>query len=357
MKLSTFIYASTIISASMAVALPGVVADFEEDVGAGKVPAPVGVTTGNIAGVAGADSPAPVSAPVPATPKSANKIGISKLQDEDNLPASKNAKAPLDPYGTKGSKDSDSDDDEAVPSYDSFVMSISMIIISEIGDKTFLIAVLMAMKHSRWVVFSSAFASLAVMTVLSGVVGHALPSLISRRLTQFLASLLFVVFGIKLLNEGLAMSKDMGVEDELAEVEEEIELSKTTEQLDSMEAGHGSSGKTNSLNEWYVEAGEQIKNLASFVLSPIWIQVFVMTFLGEWGDRSQIATIAMAAGSKYWFVILGAIVGHFICTAAACLGGKLLAKKISMRNVTLGGAIAFLIFSILYFYNAYYDIE
>ena len=44
--------------------------------------------------------------------------------------------------------------------------------------------------------------------------------------------------------------------------------------------------------------------MATFVFTPVWIQVFVMTFLGEWGDRSQIATIAMAAGSEYWFVIL-----------------------------------------------------
>lgn len=330
MKFSTLVYASVL---GMAAAMPGVVADFKDDTAA--------VGNSQQAAAAGADDVVVGS----------GKIGITHVQDEDNVAAPKLAKAPLDPYGSADSESSD----EPVRSYDSFVMSISMIIISEIGDKTFLIAALMAMKHSRWVVFSSAFASLAIMTVLSGVVGHALPTLISRRLTQFLASLLFIVFGIKLLNEGLAMSKDMGVEDELAEVEEEIELTKTTEQLDSMEAGHGSPSK--SLKQWYVEFGEQIRDLASFVLSPIWIQVFVMTFLGEWGDRSQIATIAMAAGSEYWFVILGAIVGHFICTAAACLGGKLLAKKISMRNVTLGGAIAFLIFAVLYFYNAYYDLE
>ena len=45
---------------------------------------------------------------------------------------------------------------------------------------------------------------------------------------------------------------------------------------------------------------EGVENLASLVLSPAWVQVFVMTFLGEWGDRSQVATIAMAAGSDYW---------------------------------------------------------
>ena len=52
-----------------------------------------------------------------------------------------------------------------------------MIIMSEIGDKTFLIAALMAMKHPRKVVFAAAFASLLIMTVLSAALGHAVPHL------------------------------------------------------------------------------------------------------------------------------------------------------------------------------------
>jgi len=52
-----------------------------------------------------------------------------------------------------------------------------MIIISELGDKTFLIAALMAMRHPRGVVFAAAFASLLIMTVLSAALGHAVPHL------------------------------------------------------------------------------------------------------------------------------------------------------------------------------------
>jgi Ca2+/H+ antiporter, TMEM165/GDT1 family len=55
-----------------------------------------------------------------------------------------------------------------------------MIIISELGDKTFLIAALMAMRHPRSVVFSAAFASLLIMTVLSAALGHAVPHLSTR---------------------------------------------------------------------------------------------------------------------------------------------------------------------------------
>lgn len=271
--------------------------------------------------------------------KGSSNLGVNIIQDEDNHPTTSSL-----------NDESDSDDDEA--SYHSFVMAISMILVSEVGDKTFLIAALMAMRHNRYTVFAAAFSSLAVMTILSGFVGHALPSLLSQRLTQFLASILFIVFGFKLLKEGLAMSSSLGIDEELAEVEEEIAASKLNESLD-LESGN----QPITQKVWYTDILQNIENLASFILSPVFIQVFVMTFLGEWGDRSQIATIAMAAGSDYWIVILGATIGHGICTAAACIGGKLLAKKISIRTVTLGGSAAFFIFSILYLYDAYYKIE
>lgn len=301
-------------------------------------------------------SPIAEDAVDPDSPKSASRLNVHNLQDDDNLPTPPHHNSPLDPYKSVA----DEEAEQQIVAYDSFFMSISMIVVSEIGDKTFLIAALMAMRNSRIVVFSAAFASLVVMTVLSGIVGHALPTLISQRLTQFLASGLFIVFGIKLLKEGLSMSKELGVEEELAEVEEELASSNLNHQLNDIESGSGSGASTQpsakASKTFLTDFADQVQNLASFVLSPVWIQVFVMTFLGEWGDRSQIATIAMAAGSDYWFVILGAIVGHGLCTAAACLGGKLLAKRISMRNITLGGAIAFFVFAVLYFYDAYYNV-
>jgi hypothetical protein len=49
-----------------------------------------------------------------------------------------------------------------------FVASLSVIIVSELGDKTFFIAAIMAMRHSRLTVFCGAIFALALMTVLSG---------------------------------------------------------------------------------------------------------------------------------------------------------------------------------------------
>jgi hypothetical protein len=81
-------------------------------------------------------------------------------------------------------------------------------------------------------------------------------------------------------------------------------------------------------------------NLLSLLLSPAWVQTFVMTFLGEWGDRSQIATIAMAAGQDYWWVTLGAVCGHAVCTGAAVIGGRAIAGRVSLKVGTYNASIA-----------------
>lgn len=243
----------------------------------------------------------------------------------------------------------------------SFFMSIAMIAFSEIGDKTFLISALMSMRHPRWVVFSSASCSLAVMTILSGLLGHTCVAFIPERFTAFLAGLLFLVFGYKLTMEGLEMAKDAGVEEEMAEVEEEIAVSDMNSGMQDLESGGKAAekkaekarGAMGGADDLLAQALACLKRTASYVFSPVWIQVFAMIFVGELGDRSQISIIAMASDSNYWNVIFGAVVGHVACNAVAVMGGRYLANKISIRTITLCGALAFFIFALMYVYTAF----
>jgi putative Ca2+/H+ antiporter (TMEM165/GDT1 family) len=224
--------------------------------------------------------------------------------------------------------------------FHSFGLSFAMIIFSEIGDKTFLVAALMAMRHTRLLVFSAALSALIAMTVLSAVLGHAFPTLLPKRLTTFAAAILFFVFGGKSLHEGLNMPRDAGIGEEMREVEAELE----EKELDMRAGGKGGddsdSDSDSAGNDPYLlESGRRsansnfaprinrpglgrhamngglgarkkkggspvstlsgLTNLFSLMLSPAFVQTFIMTFLGEWGDRSQIATIAMAAGQDY----------------------------------------------------------
>lgn len=256
------------------------------------------------------------------------------------------------------------DPDGLIQPFHSFILSLAMILVSEVGDKTFLVAALMAMKHDRLVVFTAAFGALITMTILSAVLGHAVPTLIPKKVTNFLAATLFLIFGARMLKEGLAMDPDEGVSAEMAEVEMELE--------EKEHAARKAGRRRSSISPYALEMGlnrthtrksrsqsrfptpprspsasperslsprrgsfggffDGAANLFSLLLSPAWVQTFVMTFLGEWGDRSQIATIAMAAGQDYWWVTLGAVLGHACCTGVAVVGGRAIAGRVSLR--------------------------
>lgn len=197
------------------------------------------------------------------------------------------------------------------------VQSFAMIMVSEIGDKTFLIAAILAMRHPRVVVFAGAFGSLVVMSILSAAMGHILPTLIPKRWTTFAAAVLFLVFGAKMMVEARAMKAgNEKIQAEMREAEEEIEGDDAghdgtgaVEQngdvipLEEMEEGgrpihaglRSPDASPRTLKPRGASAAEGMRNFCSLFLGPVFVQAFILTFLGEWGDRSQIATIALGA--------------------------------------------------------------
>lgn len=190
-------------------------------------------------------------------------------------------------------------------SLQALLQSFVMIIFSEIGDKTFLIAAILAMRHPRMVVFAGAFGSLAVMSILSAELGHLLPALIPKKWTQASAAVLFLVFGWKMLQEGREMSAGNDkIQEEMKEAQEEIEGDEggpDSIPLEALEEGEGASprpghARTNSQVQGRSAAfTDGARNFCSLLLGPVFVQAFVLTFLGEWGDRSQISTIALGA--------------------------------------------------------------
>jgi putative Ca2+/H+ antiporter (TMEM165/GDT1 family) len=203
---------------------------------------------------------------------------------------------------------------------DAFFASFSMIMISEIGDETFIIAALMAMRHPKSTVLSGALTALVVMTVLSTGLGRIVPNLISRKHTNSAATVLYAFFGLRLLYIAWRSSDSKSSQKkEMEEVEEKLESGQ---------------GKTAS------------RRFFSRFCTPIFLEAFVLTFLAEWGDRSQIATIALATHKNAVGVAIGATIGHTICTSVAVVGGSMLASKISQRTVATVGGLLFLGFSV-----------
>ena len=115
-----------------------------------------------------------------------------------------------------------------------FYQAFSLVFLSEIGDKTFFVASLLAAKLSRFISFVGSLGALAVMTIISVVIGqvfHAVPSGIANGvpLDDVAAVFAFAYFGVKILAEAFE-SNDEGksaMDEELEEAEETVEGSDT----------------------------------------------------------------------------------------------------------------------------------
>lgn len=181
----------------------------------------------------------------------------------------------------------------------SFFTALAMIIFSEMGDKTFLIATIMAMRHPRLLVFAASQLALSIMTVISAAFGLILPNLIPREWTQYVAAILFLLFGLRMIREGWTMSSTH-MRDEYEEVTLEIEgteeaARRSTTRLAAREDGRGGDQVVSCLDPWQRRLLAFFSALRLDRVAPIAVQTFTLTFLAEWGDRSQIATIALAA--------------------------------------------------------------
>ncbi|KXZ50604.1 hypothetical protein GPECTOR_15g287 [Gonium pectorale] len=208
--------------------------------------------------------------------------------------------------------------------------SFGVILASEIGDKTFFIAAVMAMRNPRMTVFAGAMGALAAMTVLSAALGWAAPNLISKVYTHYAATALFFFFGLKTLYDAF-LKKDEGEESELEQVEHEL-----SDMNKSKSAG--------SMKDMEKRKSSFMVAMLGMIFSQIFLKSFTLTFLAEWGDRSQIATIGLAASEDVVGVTIGGILGHAICTGAAVLGGRHLASHINERSVAIFGGVMFLLF-------------
>jgi len=204
-----------------------------------------------------------------------------------------------------------------------FYQAFSLVFVSEIGDKTFFMAGLLAMKTSKLISFAGSMGALFIMTIISVLIGqtfHVVPAgfgdnfLGGLPLDDVAAVLAFAFFGFKTLQDALTMEEGESVMDEeLAEAEEEVEASDTSKQ------------------------GTIIARILS---------IFGLVFAAEFGDRSFLSTIALSAAQNPFSVAAGAIAAHAVATGIAVSGGAVLAKYLSEKVIGIIGGCLFIVFAI-----------
>lgn len=93
-----------------------------------------------------------------------------------------------------------------------------------------------------------------------------------------------------------------------------------------------------------------IKNPALFFLA--------LLMCSEWGDRSQISAIALAPNYGIASIIIGGILAHATCSAAALFLGKVFGNCCKERLINIVGGLLFVLFGLweLFFGILYPDI-
>ncbi|MFM7676835.1 MAG: TMEM165/GDT1 family protein [Synechococcus sp.] len=201
------------------------------------------------------------------------------------------------------------------PALAAFGSSLTAITLAELGDKTFFMALILAARHPpRWV-FVGSFAALAVVTLLSLGVGYGLRELLPTALVPWLAAALFLGFGAKLLWDAQGLAA--GDADEEREAQETIEAAERRQRI--------------------VSAPAVVR------------EAFVLVFLAELGDRTQLATIVLATAPAFTFagLLLGTLLGHALVTGLAVGAGRWIGHRFSEQLLyRLSGGL-FLVFGLV----------
>lgn len=82
----------------------------------------------------------------------------------------------------------------------------------------------------------------------------------------------------------------------------------------------------------------------------------VIFFLAELGDKTQLATIALATRYDIWLTWIGSTVGMVAADGLAIAVGILLGKNIPEKKVKIGATIIFVIFGLLTMLEAFFPI-
>lgn len=177
--------------------------------------------------------------------------------------------------------------------------SISLIVLAEMGDKTQLLALILAARFKKPLpIILGIILATTLNHGLAGFVGLWITQLISPQILQWVLALTF-----------LAMAIWTFIPDKLEETELKI---------------------TPSLG--------------------VFTATLITFFLAEMGDKTQIATIALAAHYKTPIVvIIGTTLGMLIADIPAVFIGNKFAEKIPMKLIRTIAAAMFLILGILTF--------
>jgi len=227
--------------------------------------------------------------------------------------------------------------DPAGDSAEVFFRSVAIVGVAELFDKTWFMALLLALRYRPLTVFVGSFSALFVHTILAAAMGYAFASLLSVTMLNFATALVMFVFTCMYAKDWYeADGEQDAIETGKAEAAPDTPCLEGSEGDEKVPAyGATKTSKSGIATSWRQDL---------VVLG----KAFVAVFIAEWGDRTQIAMIGQHASQPLVPVFLGSLVAFFFLTLSAMGAAALLqGQKISEKAVYGVSAICFAIFTLL----------
>ncbi|OBI78326.1 TMEM165/GDT1 family protein [Mycobacterium sp. E740] len=174
------------------------------------------------------------------------------------------------------------------------LVSLAVVFVAELGDKSQLITMTYSLRHRWWVVLSGVGIAAMIVHGLSVAIGHFLGLTLPERPIAFVAAIAFLLFALWTWREGGA-------------------------------------------------DGDQVRVAEPRFVVPAIVSSFV---LAELGDKTMLATVALASERNWAGVWIGATAGMVLADGAAIAAGRLLHKRLPERFLHGLASVLFLLFGL-----------
>ncbi len=177
-----------------------------------------------------------------------------------------------------------------------FLVAFGMIILAELGDKTQLMTISLASRYSRKAVFLGAWLGMGLITVVAVAIGLLLGAVLDIFWVKIIAAVIFVAFGVWTL-----MRREEEEEEEKKDIPEE----------------------------------------------RVFIQTFLLLIIAEFGDKTQLAMIALTGTYSGTYgapvaILMGAVLGFAVVVAVGVLIGREIGKRVDPKWIVLVSGILFI---------------
>lgn len=183
------------------------------------------------------------------------------------------------------------------------LVSFGVVFLAELGDKSQLITLTYALRHRWWVVLSGVGIAAFLVHGISVAIGYFLGSALPQRPIAFAASAAFIGFSIWTFREN----------------------SRSRARSSASESGDPRP-----------------------VAEPRFVVLAIVSsfLLAELGDKTMLATVALASDRNWAGVWIGATAGMVVADGAAIAAGTLLHRRLPEKFLHLTAAVLFLLFGL-----------